>query len=197
MKLFLTSFLIVVADQLSKLFVKGFSLPFLNINVKGLGLGQRVPVIGGFFNITFVENPGIAFGIDPGSKLKLFISILTVLVTVALLIFVIFFKDKDYKFRLPIAIILGGAIGNLIDRLFYGVFYGYSSFLDGRVVDFLDFRVLNLFFHHKVFNNYVFNLADIAVTVGVVMFIYAFHKKNTIMEKDNIALENYLAEGKK
>ena len=197
MKLFLTSFLIVIVDQLSKLFIKGFSLPFLHVNVKGLSYGQRIPVISGFFNITFIENPGIAFGIDPGSKFKLFISVLTIFIIFGLVLYVFFLKDKDFNFRFSIAVILGGAIGNLIDRLFYGIFYGYGSFLNGKVVDFLDFRILNLFFHHDVFSNYVFNFADVAVTFGVVMFIYTFNKKKVGKVGENIELENYLAEGKK
>jgi signal peptidase II len=197
LKLFLTSFLIVIVDQLSKLFIKGFSLPFFHVNVKGLSYGQQISVISGFFNITFIENPGIAFGIDPGSRLKLFISILTIFIIFGLFFYLYFLKDKDFNFRLSLAVLLGGAIGNLIDRLFYGVFYGYGSFLNGKVVDFLDFRILNLFFHHEVFSNYVFNFADVAVTFGVAMFIYTFHKKKAVKVEKSIDLENYLAEGKK
>ncbi len=57
---------VVVIDQISKLLVKGFSIPFLNINFEGMYLGQMIPVSGDFFRITFVENPGMAFGYDPG-----------------------------------------------------------------------------------------------------------------------------------
>jgi signal peptidase II len=197
LKLFLTSFSIVIVDQLSKLFIKGFSLSFLHVNVKGLSYGQQIPVISGFFNITFIENPGIAFGIDPGSKFKLFISVLTIFVIFGLVVYLFFLKDKDFSFRLSIAIILGGAVGNLMDRMFYGIFYGYASFLNGKVVDFLDFGILNLFFHQDVFSNYVFNFADVAVTFGVIMFVYNFHKKNIRVSRKNIELGNYLTEGKK
>ena len=66
---------IVIADQLSKIFVKGFSIPFLNINFSGMLYGDSIPVFGDFFKLTFVENPGMAFGVDLGDSLKLWISV--------------------------------------------------------------------------------------------------------------------------
>jgi signal peptidase II len=56
---------IVILDQASKIIVKGFSIPFLNFQHKGMHHGQKIPVIDDFFSLTFVENPGIAFGFDP------------------------------------------------------------------------------------------------------------------------------------
>ena len=75
MKALYLSFAVVIIDQVTKLMVKGFSIPFLNINFDGIYLGQMIPIFGNFFRFTFVENPGMAFGYDPGSSFKLIISI--------------------------------------------------------------------------------------------------------------------------
>jgi signal peptidase II len=72
--------------------------------------------------------------------------------------------------------ILGGAIGNLIDRVFYGVLYGTASLFYGRVVDFLDLDFFNLdIFGYHLSRWPVFNLADAAVTVGVILLLF-FHR---------------------
>ncbi len=65
MRVLFVSLFIVIADQASKLFVKGFSIPFLNIRYEGMYHGQRIPILGDFFRLTFIENPGMAFGYDP------------------------------------------------------------------------------------------------------------------------------------
>ena len=78
MKIIFLTLLLFLIDQLSKLFVRGFSLPLLNINHNGFNLGETKPVINNFLHITLVENPGIAFGIVPGDFLKDFILILTI-----------------------------------------------------------------------------------------------------------------------
>jgi len=79
------SLAVVVVDQVSKLLVKGFYLPFLNFNFDGMYLGQIIPVFGDFFRITFVENPGMAFGYDPGNSFKLIISIFSLLASIGLI----------------------------------------------------------------------------------------------------------------
>jgi signal peptidase II len=134
-------------------------------------------VIDKLFYITPVENPGIAFGIDFGPEFKTFISVITVLATLALVIYFFSIKKEDMFIRLSVAVILGGAMGNLIDRVFYGYFYGYASILSGNVVDFLDLRLFSFFLMNKTFSIYVFNIADIAITLGVIAFLYAVSKK--------------------
>ena len=73
MRVLFLSVIIVLVDQISKLFVKGFSIPFLNFHYEGMYHGQRIPIIGDFFRLTFIENPGMAFGFDPGINFKLWI----------------------------------------------------------------------------------------------------------------------------
>ena len=178
MKLLFVSLGIFLVDQFSKLFVKGFSIPFLNIYHQGMYPGQRIPVIGDLFSITFVENPGIAFGIDFGSHFKFIISIFTIAATLGLLVYFFYIRERSFSLRFSIAIIIGGAFGNLVDRIFYGYFYGYSSLFYGKVVDFFDFRVFNFFLFNRTFGNYIFNFADMAVTVGVILLLFNFHKRS-------------------
>jgi signal peptidase II len=86
--------------------------------------------------------------------------------------------------RLSLAMILGGAVGNLIDRVFYGVFYGYAPLFYGKVVDFIDmdFFKINFFGHH--YDRFpIFNIADMAVSLGVVLLILC-HNKMTSKETE-------------
>jgi signal peptidase II len=152
--------------------------------------GQRVPLLGDLFNITFIENSGIAFGINFGTEFKLIISLFTILAGIALFYYLLRIKDKPLSLRLSVALIIGGAVGNLIDRTFYGVFYGYSSLFYGRVVDFFDIRIFNLLLFDKTFGNYVFNIADIAVTAGVIMLLFAYGKKESIVGLEKCLLDN-------
>ena len=70
MKLIFISILILLADQFSKIYVKGFYLPLINLEHSGLANSKSIPIIDKFFYITPVENPGIAFGIDLGPEVK-------------------------------------------------------------------------------------------------------------------------------
>ena len=76
MKILFVSFIVLVIDQVSKFFVKGVTIQSLGIKVKGLLPGQRIPVINKVFDITFVENPGIAFGLNFGDTFKLLVYLL-------------------------------------------------------------------------------------------------------------------------
>ena len=107
--------------------------------------GEKIPLVRNVFNITLVENPGIAFGINFGSHFKLVISLFTLLATIGLLIFFSGSKKKS-GLRFSVALILGGAVGNLMDRLFYGVIYGYAPLFYGKVVDFFDLNCLTFIF---------------------------------------------------
>ena len=125
-------FIVLSLDQLSKFLV-----------TKNLELNNPIPVIQGVFNLTLVHNRGAAFGIF---KNQFYLFILSSVAAV-ILIYSILRKNKRNNFySFSLSLILGGAIGNLIDR----VFLGY-------VVDFLDFRVWP-----------VFNIADSAITIGAV-----------------------------
>ena len=178
MKALYLSLAIVVVDQVTKLLVKGFAIPFLGLNYEGMYLGQMIPVWGDFFRLTFVENPGMAFGYDPGDSFKLIISIFSLVASIGLVVYLYAIRDKSLSLRIAIACILGGAVGNLIDRTFYGVFFDYAPLFYGKVVDFFDFDFFNFTLFGRSYDRWpVFNIADAAVTIGVLILIL-FYKKN-------------------
>ena len=172
MKFLFLSLILFLFDQASKLFVRGFSLPWFNINHSGLYSGESRPVISDILHLTLVENPGIAFGIDPGESLRDLILIITILTCIGFLAYLIIAKKADNKVRVSVALILGGAAGNLFDRIFYGLFYNYAPVFQGNVVDFLDIRLFRLFIFNNIHGNYVFNFADISILSGVFILIY-------------------------
>jgi signal peptidase II len=174
--LYLSAF-IILTDQLTKIFVKGFSIPALNFYHEGLRQGFSIPVLENFFYITLVENPGIAFGIDLPPAVKLIFTLFTILASLALIVYLFTIKNQNYIYRAAVAVIIGGAFGNLVDRVFYGWLYGYGEILSGSVVDFLDIRFLNLFFNRNSFSIYVFNVADLAITFGAVTLILLITRK--------------------
>jgi len=191
LKFLSVSFLILITDQLSKFYVKGIHLPFLDFEHLGLPQSRSIPVIDRLFYITPVENPGIAFGINFGPELKILVSIFTILATLGLVVYLFKIKKEDVFIRLSVAVILGGALGNLTDRVFYGYFYGYASFLSGSVVDFLDLRLFSFFLMNKTFSTYVFNFADVAITLGVTALIFAITKKRKeIRATEKVDVEN-------
>lgn len=190
MKSLYLTFAVVLIDQVTKLFVKGFSIPFLNINYEGMYLGQMIPVWGDFFRFTFVENPGMAFGYDPGSSFKLIISLFSLVASIGLVFYLYVIRDKSLSLRIAIALILGGAIGNLIDRTLYGVIFGYAPLFYGRVVDFFDFDFFNFTLFGRSYDRWpVFNIADAAVTIGVLILVLFYKKHQDEDEKIENKLE--------
>jgi signal peptidase II len=132
-------------------------------------------VIDGFLRFTFVENPGMVFGINVGGKL--FFTLFSVLAGIGILVYLYTMRKETLWLRLPLALILGGAFGNLIDRVFYGVFYGEAPLFYGKVVDFIELKLFRMeFFGYQLTSWPVFNIADIAITLGVIMLI-VFHGK--------------------
>lgn len=177
MKVLYYSFIVVVIDQITKLLVKGFSIPALGINHDGMFHGQRINIIDDFFRLTFIENPGMAFGIDPGLNLKLWMSLFSLIASIGLIFYLYHIRNENFPARLSIAFILGGAVGNLIDRMFYGVFYGYAPLFYGKVVDFLDFDFFDVTFFGRSYDRFpVFNIADSAVTIGVLLLLVFYNK---------------------
>jgi signal peptidase II len=175
-KLLTLSALIVLLDQITKLAVKGFNL--FGIHHEGMQLYESRQVIGNLLRFTFVENPGMAFGLNFG--MPVILSLFSIGASV-FLVYLLKRTDRDgiNGLRVALALILSGAVGNLIDRVFYGICYGYAPLFYGKVVDFVDFDLpdLNILrFHLERF--YVFNIADAAVTVGVVLLLiyYPSHK---------------------
>jgi len=172
LKILFLSLILLLIDQTSKLFVRGFSLPWFNINHGGLYPGESKPLINNVLHITLVENPGIAFGIDPGESLRDLILIITILTCIGFFAYLLFAKNADRRIRIAVALILGGAVGNLFDRIFYGFFYNYAPLFQGNVVDFLDIRFFRLFIFGNIHGNYVFNFADVSILSGVFILIY-------------------------
>ena len=118
-----------------------------------LRLYQSKPIIQDFFHLTYVTNDGMAFGINFPFGIYVF-STISVVFTLVLLWYLWTIKDQDFIIRAGIGLIIAGAVGNLIDRLFLG-----------KVVDFLDFMIGDLHW-------YVFNFADSYVTVGMCIMLY-------------------------
>ncbi|MBE0538560.1 MAG: signal peptidase II [Ignavibacterium sp.] len=191
MKALYLSFAVVVIDQVSKLMVKGFSIPFLNINYDGMYLGQMIPVIDDFFRLTFVENPGMAFGYDPGNNFKLIISIFSLVASIGLIFYLYVIRDKTWSLKIAIALILGGAVGNLIDRTFYGLLFDYAPLFYGKVVDFFDVDFFDFTLFGRSYDRWpVFNVADAAVTIGVLVLLI-FYKKH---QEDDEKVEAVLSD---
>lgn len=196
MRILIVSFIIVFVDQVSKFLVKGFSIPFLSIKYEGMFLGQRIPVIDDFFRITFIENPGMAFGFDPGNEMKLWISLFSLFASIGLFIYFYLIRYQSLSLRLAIAFILGGAIGNLIDRMLYGVLYGYGPLFYGKVVDFLDFDFFNVSFLGRNYDRWpIFNIADAAVSIGVLILIIFYKKHQKEPEETQTEQLNLQVEG--
>ena len=177
MKVLWITFTVIAADQLSKLYIKGISIPFLNIKLTGMYQGESIPVIGNFFKITFIENPGMAFGFDPGSGYKFWVSLFSLAASIGLFIYLFSAREKPLSLRIAIAMILGGAIGNLIDRALYGIFFNYAPLFYGKVVDFLDFDFFDFSILGRNYDRWpIFNLADASVTIGVLILLF-FYKQ--------------------
>lgn len=186
MKVLNLSFIVVIIDQITKLMVKGFSIPFLNINFEGMVYGSSIDVIGDIFKFTFVENPGMAFGINVGGYAKLLLSLFSLFASIAIIVYIYKSREQKLLFRLSLALILGGAIGNLIDRFFYGMIFDYAPLFYGRVVDFLHFNALGFTIFGKTFDSFpIFNVADSAVTIGVFILLI-FHKSFEPESQDKV-----------
>lgn len=175
MRVLIVTFFVVIADQISKLYVKGLSIPKLGIALPGIPYQSSINIFGSFFKITFIENPGMAFGLQVGGKL--FLSLFTIFATILLFFFLFKNRNEVFLLRLALAFILGGAIGNLIDRVFYGKLYDYAPFFYGRVVDFLHIDFPNFtIFGKTIYSWPIFNIADISVTVGFLMILLGYKK---------------------
>lgn len=145
--------------------------------------GESISVIGDFFRITFTENPGMAFGFDPGSDFKLFISVFSLVASVGLLIYLFTIRKKSLSLKIAIALILGGAVGNVIDRMFYGMIYDYAPLFYGKVVDFFDFDFFNFTIFGRSYDRWpIFNIADAAVSIGVLILL-VFYKHHEAEDK--------------
>ena len=184
--------LIIVLDQTIKILVK-----------TNMIIGDEFPVIGNWFRIHFLENNGMAFGMEWGGKAgKAALSIFRIIAIAGICWYLVSIikKNASTGLVLSVSVIVAGAIGNLIDSAFYGMIFseswhtpavmfteggGYSSFLHGRVVDMLYFPVIDAHWpdwspikpgESFIFFRPVFNIADASITTGV-LAILLFQKK--------------------
>jgi len=161
------TFVLVALDQITKMFI-----------VHTMHLHESIPIISGFFNLTYIRNPGAAFGIfaDSNSAFRLIFFVGTSIFALGLL-GTIFYRlhPDDIWGQLTVSCIFGGAIGNLIDRVRYG-----------EVIDFLDFHVSG--YHWPAFN-----VADSAISSGVVslLIIFALDKKKEESPTEPVTQENH------
>ncbi|MDR2840223.1 MAG: lipoprotein signal peptidase [Paludibacter sp.] len=172
--------IVLLLDQASKIYIK------LNF-----ALGEYVTIFD-WFQILFVENPGMAFGMEIGGKL--FLTLFRIVAVVALILFIRHLIKKQYStgYILTISLLLAGAAGNIFDSLFYGVLFsesygmpatflpetgGYAPFLYGKVVDMLYFPIIKNAAGQVLFFSPVFNVADSAITVSVVTILLFFRKE--------------------
>ena len=181
MKVLRVSLLLILIDQATKLAIKGFAVSWLGIHVPGLMmLGESHDIIGSFLRITYIENPGMAFGVTFGDETKLFFSLFSLLAGGAVLWYLYTLRNGPLLPRLALALILAGAFGNFIDRTFYGVMYGTAPLFHGSVVDFVDVDFFTMTIGRFHLDRWpVFNIADACVSVGVVIFILTGHKPHT------------------
>lgn len=166
---------IVILDQITKIIVKGFAIPFLGIEWEGMEYGQTIPLMGDIARLTYIENPGMAFGLDFGGKM--FFALFSIIACIGIFWYIYTIRYERLRVRLPFAMILGGAFGNLIDRVFYGVLYGEAPLFSGAVVDFIDVIFFNInILGYEMTRWPVFNVADSSVTIGVILLII-FHRE--------------------
>jgi len=167
---------VVILDQATKLAVKGFSL--LGIEHHGMLLGQSFPLLGDTIRITYIENPGMAFGIEFGAG-KIILSLFSIAAACAVG-FVLARMQRyavAWQVQLAFALIFAGALGNLIDRVFYGVLYGEAPLFYGRVVDFLDVDIPDIHLGNWHLERWwIFNIADAAVSCGMVLLLLVGHR---------------------
>lgn len=184
---------VLLIDQVSKFWVK------LNMTI-----GQDFKVIGNKFLIHFIENNGMAYGLEFGGEAgKLFLTLFRILAVIGIGYGLHYMIKNKYNrgFILNVALILAGALGNIIDSTFYGVIFsestyytkatlfpdggGYSSLFHGKVVDMLYFPLIEGDFpnwfpiwggEHFLFFRPVFNIADSAISIGVFL-ILIFQKR--------------------
>ena len=190
-KVLTTALLLLVVDQLLKFWIK-----------TNMFLGQEFKIFD-WFIIHFTENNGMAFGLEFGGDAgKIILSLFRIIVIVWGFSYITTLTKSKLPNGLLIALglVFGGAIGNIIDGVFYGVLFndsynqiaeflpavgGYSTFLMGKVVDMFYFPLINTHFpnwlplfggEHFIFFRPVFNIADAGISVGMFVLILFYRK---------------------
>ncbi len=183
-----TVLIVLIADQALKIWVKTNMTLYQDIKIAD------------WFHIYFTENPGMAFGIEVFGKM--FLSIFRILASIGIIWYLCQLVKRNYKtgYIICIALILAGAIGNIIDSIFYGVIFdnsyrqvatlfppggGYSTWLHGKVVDMFYFPIIRTHWpdwmpyfggSEFIFFRPIFNLADAAISVGIIILLLFYRK---------------------
>jgi len=151
-------FAIILVDQLTKIY----------INAK-YTFGHSQQILGDFLSFTFVYNSGGAFGLNFGSFW--FYTILSIVAIAVILVYFLKTPDKQKIAKFCLAVVTGGAVGNLIDRIAHGQ---VIDFIDVNIPDIIirPFTLLSFNFPgFELYRWYIFNIADAAITVGLIGFI--------------------------
>ena len=183
---------VLILDQTIKIWVKTHMMP-----------GQEYTVIGSWFRIHFIENNGMAFGIEFGGEPgKIFLGLLRIAVVIGIGWYLnsLIRQEASKGLVFCVALILAGAIGNILDSAFYGLIFsdshghlasfmpaqdGYSTFLQGKVVDMLFFPLIHSEYPEWIpfvggkdflFFRDIFNISDASIFLGVVS-ILLFRKR--------------------
>ncbi|TVR18193.1 MAG: signal peptidase II [Balneolaceae bacterium] len=151
--------IVLILDQISKYLVR------TNSDL------HRLDLIEGWLAFNFTKNPGMALGMDWLSTPA--ISVIAILATIGIFTYIYITLDRaNFAYLICMGLILGGALGNIADRLFMGIVYGYGGVLHGHVVDFIHF---NLTIGDWAVFPYIFNVADIAISTSIIILLL-FHK---------------------
>ncbi len=178
-KSLLLIFLVLLIDQISKVYIK---LNFV--------LGESFHVFD-WFKIYFIENNGMAFGMEIIGKFFLTSFRIIAVAGLAYFIHYLIKRQARHGFILSISLLLAGAAGNIIDSVFYGVLFsdsyghlatflpeagGYASLFHGKVVDMLYFPIIKNSVGETIFFSPVFNIADSAITISAGIILLFFRK---------------------
>lgn len=152
--------IVVIIDQITKYMVR--TTPAF----------QNWEIIPGWLAFHYTLNPGMALGMDwlPTE----WVSAISIIATIGILAYVLFsLAHAGYSYLFCMGLVIGGAFGNIIDRLVMGIIGGYGGILEGHVIDFIHFNAtIN---GYPVFP-YIFNVADMAITTAII-FLILFHKR--------------------
>lgn len=182
-KYFLIALIIILIDQSSKLLVYNF-----------MYIHQEVNVVGNWFKLHYLLNPGMAFGIRWNSEFgKLALTVFRIFAMIGIGYYLVKMVQKRAHngFLICLALILGGAIGNVIDSTFYGVFLNNApvdaptKWFHGQVIDMLYFPLFHFYWpqwlplkggEYFEFFSPVFNIADSSIFLGVVTILFSQKK---------------------